>query len=108
LHKLHECYAGGALSNLEGPPYLPAHQFGAAVRRNQNKKAGPEMTTYDTTRSMPRSAAGLLANLIAALRDWNDARMTRKALERLTARELDDIGLCAGDIDMIATRTIRR
>ncbi len=32
---------------------------------------------------------------------WNDARITRKALGRLTDRELDDIGLCRGDIDLI-------
>jgi uncharacterized protein YjiS (DUF1127 family) len=32
---------------------------------------------------------------------WNDARVTRKALSKLTDRELDDIGLCRGDIEMI-------
>ena len=29
---------------------------------------------------------------------WNDARVTRNALGKLTDRELDDIGLCRGDI----------
>lgn len=32
---------------------------------------------------------------------WNDARVTRKALGRLSDRELDDIGLCRGDIELI-------
>jgi len=32
---------------------------------------------------------------------WNDARVTRKALAALSDRELDDIGLCRGDIELI-------
>jgi uncharacterized protein YjiS (DUF1127 family) len=32
---------------------------------------------------------------------WNDARVTRKTLNKLSDRELDDIGLCRGDIDYI-------
>ena len=35
---------------------------------------------------------------------WNDARVTRKALSQLTVRELNDIGLAAGDIERIARR----
>ena len=37
-----------------------------------------------------------------AIADWNDARRTRAILSRLTAHELDDIGLSGGDIDAIA------
>ena len=37
---------------------------------------------------------------------WNDARITRKSLSRLSARELDDIGLTFGDIDAVATRKL--
>ena len=37
--------------------------------------------------------------------DWNDARRTRNALVGLTAHELDDIGLCRGDIDNLARKT---
>ena len=33
---------------------------------------------------------------------WNDQRVTRNALNRLTDRELDDIGLTRGDIERIA------
>lgn len=42
-----------------------------------------------------------LQTLRAAVSHWNDARMTRKALSKLTDRELDDIGLIRGDIDLI-------
>lgn len=43
-----------------------------------------------------------VAALVAALTGWNDARITRKSLSALSARELDDIGLCYGDIEEIA------
>ncbi|TYB90358.1 DUF1127 domain-containing protein [Oceaniovalibus sp. ACAM 378] len=35
---------------------------------------------------------------IAAFSAWNNTRLTRKSLDRLTDRELDDIGLSRGDI----------
>ena len=66
------------------------------------------MATLDTTRpfttlgTAPR-ATSLLSRLVGAVSAWNDARMTRAALSRLSARELDDIGLCRGDIEDIAT-----
>jgi uncharacterized protein YjiS (DUF1127 family) len=34
---------------------------------------------------------------------WNDARLTRKALGKLSDHELDDIGLCRADIETIGT-----
>jgi uncharacterized protein YjiS (DUF1127 family) len=36
----------------------------------------------------------------AAFAAWNDARVTRKTLAKLSDRELDDIGLCRGDIEL--------
>lgn len=33
---------------------------------------------------------------------WNNERRTRAILSRLSAHELNDIGLCRGDIDVIA------
>lgn len=42
-----------------------------------------------------------VARIAGALADWNDRRLTRNALSRLTDRELDDIGLNRGDIDVI-------
>jgi uncharacterized protein YjiS (DUF1127 family) len=38
---------------------------------------------------------------LAAVAAWNDARVTRNALAKLSDHELDDIGLCRGDIDTI-------
>jgi uncharacterized protein YjiS (DUF1127 family) len=42
------------------------------------------------------------ATLIGKFSAWNDARVTRNSLSKLTNRELDDIGLCRGDIQDIA------
>lgn len=66
------------------------------------------MATLDTHASFSTARPmGLLAQLLAALQDWNDARVTRASLSRLSARELDDIGLCRGDIETIVARTRR-
>jgi uncharacterized protein YjiS (DUF1127 family) len=65
------------------------------------------MAAVETTRPAPfgaittyRAITGL-SSAIAVLTSWNDARVTRKALNKLSDRELDDIGLCRGDIDLI-------
>lgn len=63
-----------------------------------------DMTTLDQTR--PSIATGsvttsLFSNLFAAITTWNDQRVTRKSLSRLTDRELDDIGLVRSDIDRL-------
>nr|WP_074221719.1 DUF1127 domain-containing protein [Rhodovulum sp. ES.010] len=44
----------------------------------------------------------ILPDLLGRLAAWNDARVTRHALSRLSDRELDDIGLSRGDIERIA------
>ena len=65
------------------------------------------MAAFDTT-SRPVTAlnAGsftrVIANTFGALAAWNDERVTRNSLSKLTSRELEDIGLCYGDIDAIA------
>lgn len=48
------------------------------------------------------SVASFFTSLVSAVAEWNDERRTRRALDVLTDRELDDIGLCRGDIDAIA------
>lgn len=50
------------------------------------------------------SSTGLFSKLFAQVAAWNDARLTRNALNALTDRELDDIGLVRGDIDDVANR----
>lgn len=71
------------------------------------------MALIDITRS-PAGGSSLggrlsatLAGIVSALTAWNDARATRDALSRLSDRELDDIGLCRGDIDEVAARLAR-
>jgi len=58
-------------------------------------------TTYGTAAAVNRffSHLGDIAGSVIA---WNDARVTRNALSSLTDRELNDIGLCRGDIDHVA------
>lgn len=46
----------------------------------------------------------VFTSMIEALTAWNDARVTRKALAQLSDRELEDIGLCRGDIDLVVNR----
>jgi len=43
----------------------------------------------------------LFASAFAAIAAWNDVRITRNALSKLTERELNDIGLTRGDIHFI-------
>ena len=50
-------------------------------------------------RRIHKLAFGWLRAVIA----WNDARLTRNALARLSNQALSDIGLVRGDIDLIAT-----
>jgi len=69
------------------------------------------MASFDTTRPAAGLSAGNLSGFvvraIGAFYDWNDARMTRNALSKLSARELDDIGLSVGDINLVAARRTR-
>ncbi|WP_170332806.1 DUF1127 domain-containing protein [Ruegeria arenilitoris] len=66
------------------------------------------MAALDTTRTTTGSF-GLVgrigvtfASVVNAVVEWNDARVTRNVLNGLTDRELDDIGMCRGDIDLVA------
>ncbi|MCB1406930.1 MAG: DUF1127 domain-containing protein [Rhodobacteraceae bacterium] len=42
-------------------------------------------------------------DLFARYVAWNDQRVTRNELAKLSDRELDDIGLCRGDIATIVS-----
>lgn len=67
------------------------------------------MAAYETTRPAPLGAVTtfhlvqVFTNLFHTLRDWNDVRLTRNALGKLSDRELDDIGLCRGDVETIGS-----
>ena len=60
------------------------------------------MAAYDTTRPVAAQTSGrfskFFVDMFGAVATWNDARITRKALSKLSARELDDIGLTAADL----------
>ena len=68
------------------------------------------MAVMDTLRiaSGPTSLAGriqgFIANLMATVISWNDMRLARKALNALSDRELQDIGLSRGAIDDVVRR----
>ena len=66
------------------------------------------MATFDTTRtaygsfSAVSNISAFFSNVVATIVGWNDARVTRNALNALSNRELEDIGLIRGDIDSVA------
>jgi uncharacterized protein YjiS (DUF1127 family) len=65
------------------------------------------MTDFTTTRpmaTMPALRGFSLRALVDALLVWNDRRVTRNELYRLSDRELEDIGLTRGDIDSAVER----
>ncbi|KPQ07967.1 MAG: putative conserved small protein [Rhodobacteraceae bacterium HLUCCA12] len=43
-------------------------------------------------------------DFFAAIAAWNDRRITRRELSKLSDRELDDIGLCRADIDTVVSQ----
>ena len=65
------------------------------------------MATLDHTRTAAAdrvfgaNLTSAVSAVIGRIVAWNDARVTRKALSRLSDHELDDIGLTRADIDSI-------
>ncbi|WP_170533696.1 DUF1127 domain-containing protein [Ruegeria atlantica] len=65
------------------------------------------MAALDTTRATTGSfglvgrIGATFASVVNTVAEWNDARVTRNTLSGLTDRELEDIGLCRGDIDVV-------
>ena len=55
---------------------------------------------YDPHEPRPdrRHDSGIFTAFVSRLLAWNATRVTRKALMKLSERELDDIGLYRGDI----------
>ncbi|MBW6505853.1 MAG: DUF1127 domain-containing protein [Rhodobacteraceae bacterium] len=63
------------------------------------------MSAYNTNPAIAHGTfSGVAARFFGAIAAWNDTRMTRNELAKLTDRELDDIGLTRGDIDRVAAR----
>lgn len=65
------------------------------------------MTASLTSSAAPLGAISIFRSVqfataaMTAVAAWNNARITRRSLGKLSDRELDDIGLCRGDIDLI-------
>ncbi len=65
------------------------------------------MATFDQTRTGANdrifgvNLGSAINSVVGRLAAWNDARVTRDALRKLSDRELDDIGLNRGDIEDI-------
>jgi uncharacterized protein YjiS (DUF1127 family) len=65
------------------------------------------MAAYESSRAAPFGAISIFRSVqfvtefLNSFAAWNDARVTRHALGKLSDRELDDIGLCRGDVDLI-------
>ncbi len=70
------------------------------------------MAAFDIYRTNTLTAAksglsfNILSSAVASFVAWNDQRVTRKSLNSLTNRELEDIGLVRGDIDGIARKSV--
>lgn len=64
--------------------------------------------TQSTGRALGTSLVSFYFSAVAAVVSWNNARITRNTLGKLTLRELDDLGLIPGDIEDIARGTFRR
>ena len=66
------------------------------------------MAATNTTRTAPLGAITtyrfiqFVSTGLNVVGNWNDRRITRNALGKLSDRELDDIGLCRGDIDYVS------
>ncbi len=65
------------------------------------------MASYESSRAAPFGAISIfravqgVGDVFSSINAWNKGRKTRSTLAALSNRELDDIGLCRGDIEMI-------
>lgn len=63
------------------------------------------MTDYTNVRPLGVAVAGFsLRGIVDAILAWNDRRVTRNELYRLSDRELEDIGLTRAGIDTAVER----
>ena len=63
------------------------------------------MTDYTNVRPMGAAVGGFsLRGIFDAILAWNDRRVTRNELYRLSDRELEDIGLSRAEIDSAVER----
>jgi uncharacterized protein YjiS (DUF1127 family) len=61
------------------------------------------MSTIELNRGVAVGGVGaVVAKVFSVLAAWNEVRQTRRELNSLSDRELDDLGLGRGDIERIA------
>jgi uncharacterized protein YjiS (DUF1127 family) len=108
--QLHRTYAKSSLELWICELYVPLIKI-FSLRCSSPDTRMYIMVAIDTSRAAAPAIAhriiSAIYNIAASFTVWNEARMTRAALSRLSARELEDIGLCRGDIEEIATRGAR-
>ena len=64
------------------------------------------MAAFDTTRTFAPEGNAFTrtyTHLVGLISAWNDARVTKAALSKLSDAELNDIGLTRGDIDALVS-----
>lgn len=72
--------------------------------RHRLMKRTTPMASVNTNIFAPVSVkTGFITTFLAAVADWNQARQTRNALNKLSDHELADIGLSRADIDVVAS-----
>lgn len=59
------------------------------------------MTAIATNTNNGVALDGLFAELRSRFDAWNTRRVTRNALNQLTERQLEDIGMCRADIELV-------
>lgn len=61
------------------------------------------MAVYEPSRALSEGVrmnpSNAITRFVGAVMAWNDRRMTRNALSKLTTRELEDIGLTRDDVN---------
>jgi uncharacterized protein YjiS (DUF1127 family) len=84
---------------------LVAYVLGHPHRQNRQATIMTALDTIPARRAA--SAEGAILSFLSRLAAWADARATRKALARLTERELEDIGIDPADVAGLAERLRR-
>lgn len=78
-------------------------------RRGAQTVKDLDMAAFDTTRTtygapgLTGRSGAVFSTVFGGFAAWADAKATRKALNALTDRELEDIGVVRGEIELIAT-----
>jgi uncharacterized protein YjiS (DUF1127 family) len=101
---LHICPAFLAMVFCRCKTYLLVQKTTARNAGNLAEE-GDTMSAIDMNRmGAGTHSTGALARILERLTAWNDVRVTRNSLSRLSDHELNDIGLCRGDIERVARR----